>query len=186
MEKKKMGVNVFMYPMPVVLLGTKMDDNLNFMALGWITRVNGNPPLLAFGVNKNHYTDHLIRETKKFSLNFPPSELIEKVDFCGITSGRNEDKSEIFNIYYGPLDVPLVEECTLSLECKLQDIYEMETHDLFIGEIMSSYTEDKYLSDGKLDISKMDPLLLTMPDNNYWKVGEKVGKAWNIGQSLKK
>lgn len=186
MEKKKMGSNVFIYPMPVVLLGTKLADRPNFMALGWLTRLNANPPLLGVGINKNHYTDHLIRETKKFSVNFPPSELIEKVDFCGITSGKDEDKSELFTIYYGEIDVPLIEECTLSLECRLRDIYEMETNDLFIGEIVSSYAEDKYMSDGKLDISKMDPLLLTMPDNNYWTVGEKVGKAWNIGRSLKK
>jgi hypothetical protein len=41
------------------------------------------------------------------------------------------------------------------------------------------------MSDGKIDMAKMDPLLLTMPDNNYWKVGEKAGNAWSIGRSLK-
>jgi flavin reductase (DIM6/NTAB) family NADH-FMN oxidoreductase RutF len=185
MEKKKLGSNIFMYPMPVTLLGTKMGDRANFMTVGWITRLNNNPPLLGIGVNKVHHSNQLLRENKKFSINFPPAELIEKVDYCGITSGKNTDKSELFNVYYGNLDVPLIEECTLSLECQLRDIYEMETNDLFIGEIVSSYTEEKYMSDGKLDMAKMDPLLLTMPDNNYWKVGEKAGKAWSIGRSLK-
>lgn len=185
MEKKKIEKNVFIYPMPVVLLGTKSGENANFMALGWITRVNANPPLLGIGVSKAHYTNQLIRENKKFSINFPPTDLIEKTDFCGLTSGKDEDKSEIFNVYYGERDVPLIDECTLTLECDLRDIYEMETNDLFIGEIMAAYSEEKYMSNGKLDMAKMDPLLLTMPDNNYWKVGEKAGKAWSIGMSLK-
>jgi flavin reductase (DIM6/NTAB) family NADH-FMN oxidoreductase RutF len=185
MEKKKLGNNIFMYPMPVALLGTKMENKANFMALGWVARLNGNPPLLGIGVNRVHHTDQLLRENRKFSINFPPADLIEKVDFCGIASGKDTDKSELFTVYYGDLDVPLIEECTLSLECHLRDIYEMETHDLFIGEIVESYSEKKYLSDGKLDMAKMDPLLLTMPDNNYWKVGEKAGKAWSIGRSLK-
>ncbi|WP_425438290.1 hypothetical protein [Methanobacterium alcaliphilum] len=47
-----------------------------------------------------------------------------------MASGRDKDKSELFDIYCGELDVPLIEECTLSLECKLRDIYEMESHDL--------------------------------------------------------
>ncbi len=186
MVKKKLGSNIFMYPMPVVLLGTKMGDNANFMALGWITRVNGNPPLLGVGVSKSHHTNQLIRENKTFSINFPPAELIEKVDFCGITSGKDKDKSDLFNVYYGEMgDAPLIDECTLSLECQLKDIYEMETHDLFIGEIMSSYTEEKYMSDGKMDMGKMNPLILTMPDNHYWQVGEKAGTAWSIGRVLK-
>lgn len=185
MKKKKLSNNVFMYPMPVVLLGTQTKDKANFMAVGWITRLNGNPPLLGVGINRPHYSNQNIKEAKKFSINFPPKELVEKVDFCGIASGRDTDKSELFKVYYGEIDVPLIEECTLSLECQLRDIYEMETHDFFVGEIVSAYSEEKYMSDGKLDMSKMDPLLLTMPDNNYWEVGEPVAKAWNVGISLK-
>jgi flavin reductase (DIM6/NTAB) family NADH-FMN oxidoreductase RutF len=127
--------------MPVALLGTKMENKAKFMALGWVTRLNGNPPLLGIGINRSHYTDTLLRENKKFSINFPPADLIEQTDFCGIASGKDTDKSELFTVYYGDLDVPLIEECTLSLECQLRDIYEMETHDLFIGEIMESYSE---------------------------------------------
>ena len=40
----------------------------------------------------------------------------------------------------------------------------------------------RFLTDGKLDVKKVDPLLLTMPDNNYWAVGERIGKAWSEGK----
>jgi len=185
MKKKNLGNNMFMYPMPVTLLGTRMGHKVNFMALGWITRINANPPLLAVGVNCSHLTNRLIRENKTFSINIPSVNLIEKVDYCGLVSGKNEDKSNLFNIQYGELKTaPLIEECPLSLECRLIDIFEMATNDLFIGEIVASYCDDRYLTDGMPDMAKINPLLLTMPDNYYWNVGDKVGKAWSIGREL--
>lgn len=59
----------------------------------------------------------------------------------------------------------------------------MPTSGLFIGEIESTYTEKEYLTDGKPDIKKINPAVLTMPDNNYWSVGKNIGKAWNIGKT---
>jgi flavin reductase (DIM6/NTAB) family NADH-FMN oxidoreductase RutF len=187
MEKIDIGKNGFVYPMPVALLGTKIDDKPNFMALGWVMRASINPPLLTVSVNKNHLTNKAIRENKTFSVNFPSIELIEETDYCGLVSGKTTDKSDLFEIYYGNLETaPMIKECPLSLECKLNDIYEMPTSNLFIGEIVATYTEEKYLTDNKPDIEKINPAVLTMPDNNYWKVGENIGKAWNIGKNLKK
>ena len=187
MEKIDIGKNGFVYPMPVALLGTNIKDKANFMALGWVMRANNSPPMLTAGVNKNHLTNKAIRENKTFSVNFPSIDLIKETDYCGLVSGKRIDKSDLFEVYYGNLKTaPMIKECPLSLECKLTDIYEMPTNDLFIGEIVGTYTEEKYLTDKKPDIKKINPAVLTMPDNNYWKVGENIGKAWNIGKNLKK
>jgi hypothetical protein len=59
------------------------------------------------------------------------------------------------------------------------------TNEFFIGEIVESYTEEQYMTDGKPDIKKINPLLLTMPDNRYWVVGDHTGNAWSIGKQLK-
>ena len=186
MEKIDIGKNGFIYPMPVALLGTNVEDKANFMALGWVMRANNNPPMLTAAVNKNHLTNKNIREIKTFSVNFPSMDLIEETDYCGLVSGKRTDKSDLFEIYYGNLKTaPMIKECALSLECKLIDIYEMPTNDLFIGEIVSTYTEERYLTDNKPNIKKIKPVVLTMPDNNYWSVGENIGKAWNIGKNLK-
>ena len=135
----------------------------NLMALGWVMRASMNPPLLTVSVNKNHLTNKAIRENKTFSVNFPSVDLMEKTDYCGLVSGKRTDKSDLFEIYYGNLETaPMIGKCPLSLECKLTDIYEMPTSDLFIGEIKSTYTEKQYLTDGKPDIKKMNPAVLTM------------------------
>lgn len=172
--------------MPVALLGTNYGNKANFMALGRVMRANANPPMLTVAVNKNHLTNKLIHDNRTFSVNFPDTEMIEKTDYCGLVSGKNEDKSKLFNVYYGELKtVPMIEECPLSMECKLVDIYEMPTNDLFIGEIIAMYNEEKYLNEGKPDIKKINPAVLTMPDNSYWNIGENIGKAWNIEKTSK-
>ena len=72
------------------------------------------------------------------------------------------------------------------MECRLVDSVKLPTNELFIGEIVAAYCEQRYMTDGKPDIKKIEPFTLTMPDNRYWKVGESVGRAWSIGTELKK
>ncbi len=187
MEKISINTNAFVYPMPMVLVGTLMDGHPNFMAVGWISRVNYQPPLIAVGLGKTHMTNACIHEHKAFSVNVPGVDLLEKTDFCGLVSGRNEDKSALFEIFHGTLDAaPMIRECPVCMECRLYDMVSLPTNELFIGEIVGAYTEERFLTDGKPDIAKIRPFTLTMPDNRFWTVGNEVGKAWGSGQKLKK
>jgi flavin reductase (DIM6/NTAB) family NADH-FMN oxidoreductase RutF len=186
MEKVSIGNNAFIFPMPVVLLGTQAMGKANFMAVGWVTRVNGNPPLIAVGINKSHYTPPFIVENGTFSICLPSEDLREKTDYCGIVSGERGDKSKVFDVFYGKLETaPMIRECPVCLECRLVKALDLPTHDMFIGEIMASYADESCLKDGKLDWEKVRPLLLTMPDNGYWALGERVGQAWSDGKKLK-
>lgn len=186
MGKISAGRNVFMYPMPVTLLGTLVDGKPDFMTLGWVTRVNANPPTVGCGVGRHHHSVRGIEENKTFSINFPSVEMVEKTDYCGLVSGKDVDKSTIFDVFYGELaTAPMIGECPLSLECRLETTVENPTNNFYIGEIIASFTEEKYLTDSKPDIRKINPLLLTMPDNRYWRVGDYAGDAWNIGKTLK-
>lgn len=186
MEKINLGPKGFVYPMPVSLVGATVNGLPNFMTVGWVNRANSNPPLVVAALNKNHYTSEGIKISKSFSINFPSAEMVVEADYCGLVSGRKTDKSEIFTMFYGELETaPMIQECPLSLECRLFGIHELPTNNLFIGEIIATYSEEKFLTDGKPDIKKMNPLVLTMPDNQYWSVGKMVGKAWNIGKKLR-
>lgn len=185
-EKIKINNNVFVYPMPVTLLGANVEGKANFMALGWVTRVNSNPPMIGLGVHKSRYTAQGIKENRSFSVNFPGAEMVRETDYCGIVSGKKSDKSDLFEVFYGELGTaPMIKECTLNLECRLIETLELPVHYFFVGEITDAYSEESYMTQGKPDIKKMEPLLLTMPDNSYWTVGEYAGAAWDIGKSLK-
>ena len=185
-QKIKIDNNVSVYPMPVTLLGANVKGKANFMALGWVSRVNASPPMIGVGVYKSHYTREGIKENGSFSVNYPGEEMVRETDYCGLVSGEKIDKSGMFEVFYGELETaPMIKECTLNLECKLVETLEFPTNYFFVGEIIAAYSEEQYLTQGKPDIKKMEPLLLTMPDNSYWTVGNYTGAAWKIGKSLK-
>lgn len=187
MEKITIDNNAFVYPMPMALVGVAGDPYPNFMAVGWVSRVNYNPPLIAVGLGIKHLTNGLIRASESFSVNVPSIDLLEKVDYCGLVSGRKEDKSVLFDVFYGTPDgPPLIRECPLCLECRLWETVVLPTNELFIGEIVGAWSEEQYLTDGVPDIRKIRPFTLTMPDNRFWTVGEEIGKAWGSGLNLKK
>lgn len=184
MEKVKIHANTFI-PMPVTLIGSMVEGKPNFMAAGWVTRINHKPPYLALGINKVHYTPLGMQENKSFSVNFPSADMVIETDYCGVVSGKDTDKSSVFELFYGELKTaPMIRKCPLCLECTIVNVYEMPTNNLFIGEIVAAYTEEKYLTSGRLDFKKMNLMILTMIDNNYWTIGEHVAKAWSVGRKM--
>ena len=72
----------------------------------------------------------------------------------------------------------------MSLECRVTQVVDLGSHELFVADIMATWTEERFLDErGKPDITKVRPFTLTMPDNRYWAVGEQVGDAWAIGRT---
>lgn len=171
--------------MPVALIGTTLQQKPNFMAVGWISRVNAAPPLIGVGIYKEHYTVQGIAESTAFSACLPSADMVELTDYCGIISGRSADKSSVFDIFYGDTGSPLIRQCPLCIDCRLYQTVELPSNVFFIGEIVGVYTEEQYLAREDPDFRKIDPLLLTMPDNNYWTLGKSVGRAWKSGKGLR-
>jgi flavin reductase (DIM6/NTAB) family NADH-FMN oxidoreductase RutF len=186
MDKINLGSTIPAYPMPVSLVGAYVNGKPNFMAVAWFTMASYKPPRIAITLGKGHYTNPGIRENKTFSVCLPSEDMVEITDYCGIVSGKKTDKSEIFDLFYGELKTaPLIRDCPLCMECKLVEIVESGPNEIYIGEIIGTYTEDKFLTDGKLDFRKMKPLILSQPDTSYWRLGEQVAMAWNIGKKYK-
>ena len=189
MNKMKIDINshaAYLFPMPVVLIGSMLKSKVNFQPVSWISRVNHTPPLFGLVVGRGRHTKLCIDENRVFSINIPDVSLIEKTDYCGLISGGKVDKSEVFNIFYGTLDkAPFIQECPVCISCSVYDVLEMPSGTFYIGEPQEIFTEEKYMAGDNLDIKKINPFTLTMPDNHYWAVGEKIGNAWNMGKALK-
>jgi flavin reductase (DIM6/NTAB) family NADH-FMN oxidoreductase RutF len=186
MTKIAVEKNLFCLPWTQTLLGTHVQDRVNFMALDWLTRVNYDPAMLGICVNKEHASNHAIRETAQFSVNVPTVDMVEVTDYCGIVSAKREDKSKLFEVFYGELKAaPLITVCPLNIACRLIQAVDLPTNTFFIGEIVTIFSEERYLSGGKPDITKIRPFLLTMPDNRFWSVGEHIGNAWKDGAKFR-
>lgn len=187
MEKIKISTQAFPGPMPVVLVGTEVDGKPNFLTVAWITRVNFSPPMLGIALGRSHHSTRGIREHGEFSVSVPGTGLLQAVDYAGLVSGSRVDKSELFEPFYGELrHAPMVKECPLTMECRLVQTVELPVNDFFIGEIVGAYSEERFLSNGKPDMEKLSPFVLSMPDNHYWSLGEAVGRAWQSGRDFRK
>ncbi len=182
MSKITIGKNQFCLPWTQTLLGTHIRGKVNFMALDWLTRTNYDPAMLGICVNNGHASNPAIRETGQFSVNVPTVDMVEVTDYCGIASGNKEDKSKLFEVFYGELKAaPLITACPLNIECRVVKTVDLPTNTFFIAEIVTIFSEEKYLTGNKPDVKKIRPFLLTMPDNRFWSVGENVGNAWKDG-----
>jgi flavin reductase (DIM6/NTAB) family NADH-FMN oxidoreductase RutF len=186
MEKIKIdSSDAFVYPMPMTIIGAVVDSRPNFMAAAWVSRVNFKPAMMMIALGA-HHTNLGIDANGAFSINVPDVSLLEKTDYCGIVSGKKVDKSKLFDIFYGSLPgAPLIKECPLAMACRLNQTVKLPFDTLYIGDVVEVYTEERFLTDGKPDVQKINPFTLTMPDNHYWRVGEMAGRAWSAGKKLK-
>ena len=186
MEKLKIDKNVFI-PMPMSILGVKINSKENYMAVGWICRVNANPPMIAMGIGNHHYTLKGINESKEFSINFPSENQLVETDYVGICTGEKIDKSRVFKASYGELKkAPLIDDSPLNLGCKLVDIIKLPTNSIVIGEIVEAYSDKTVYKGKNIDFKAMKAFFLTMPDNKYWSFGSEIGKAWSDGKKYSK
>ncbi|MCL2288156.1 MAG: flavin reductase family protein [Candidatus Bathyarchaeota archaeon] len=183
MEKIAIGKNSMMFPMSLGLVGVNVTENQpNFTTVSSIATVSLDPPMVSFSLNKVRFSNKFIIEQKTFSLNFPSANLVNKVDYCGLVSGENVDKSTLFQVFYGSLsDAPMIKECPLCIECRLVAVIDLPKNELFIGQVVNAYSEQKYLTNGKLDTSKMGLCTLNFADSSYRIPGSIVGKAFCDG-----
>ncbi|MFX1338834.1 MAG: flavin reductase family protein [Promethearchaeota archaeon] len=188
MVKNKIRPGVYLYPMPVTLIGAKVNNKPNFMPIAWVSIVEHRPPMISISANQSHYTNRGIKENQTFSVNTPTVDMVEITDYCGLKTGKELDKSELFEVFYGDLETaPMIKQCPLNLECKVVEVIDNKHgHDIIIGEIINAYAEDNIMKGAIPDITKLKPLIFSMNDNNYWKLGELIGRAWSIGKDFKK
>jgi len=186
MAKITIDKSGFCLPWTQTLLGSHVNGKVNFMALDWLTRATYQPAMLGICVGKGHATNEAIHKTGEFSVNVPSTDMVTIMDYCGITSAKNADKSGLFEVFYGDLKAaPMIAACPLNIECKLVQAVDLPSNTFFIGEIRNVYSEERYLTDKKPDPKKMRPFLLTMPDNRFWALGDQVGNAWKDGVKYK-
>lgn len=185
MKKIEIGAGRAYYPMPCSIVGANVGGKPNYLTVAWFSMVNPKPAYIAVAMNKAHYTNSGIRENGTFSVNIPSSEMAEVTDYCGLVSGKTYDKAGHFETFYGKLKTaPMIGECPFNAECRLVQTVDLPAEELFIGEIISTYCDESYLTDGVPDLMKINPFVLVMPAQKYLGLGQEVGPAWEIGKKL--
>lgn len=190
MNKKEFGPEPWVFPNPTVLVGTVVDGKPNIAPYAWCGITGGDPPTLSVGVRHERYTLQGIYRNNAFSVNIPSVDIITETDYCGMVSGSNTDKiAECgFNVFYGNLEsAPLIEECPVNLECEVLHTIDVGIHMLVVGKIVNAHVTENCLTNGQPDIMKIKPFVYSRgPSARYNAIGEVLGKAFDIGKSLKK
>lgn len=110
--------------------------------------------------------------------------MVKVTDYVGMKSGKEIDKSRLFDVFYGELKTaPMINEAPLNHECRVAKIVDLGgTNDFIIGEIVHTYVKEECLSGRSPDIQKLDPIIFSGSDSNYLKVGEIIAKAYKVGR----
>ncbi len=187
MSKIKLGAYPYIYPMPTVIVGTTVNNQPNFITISYVGIVQHKPPMVSITLVKSHYSNIGIKESKSFSINIPNTKMLKETDFVGMNSGSTNDKASLFSVFYGDQkNAPMISETPLNLECKLVEIINLKNDsEIFIGEIIETYSEKKYIRKGYPYMKKLDPILFSVNSNSYYNVGRRIGWAWKTGLKIK-
>jgi flavin reductase (DIM6/NTAB) family NADH-FMN oxidoreductase RutF len=182
-EKIKLGAYPYIYPMPTVIVGTLVNDVPNFITVSYVGIVQHKPPMVSISIIDKHYTNEGIKKTGTFSINIPNTKMLVVTDFVGMNSGSTIDKSALFDLFYGELEnAPMIKEAPLNLECKLVETINLNNgNEIYIGEIIQSYSSKKYTRRGYPYMKRLDPILFSINSNSYYNVGRRIGWAWKAG-----
>ena len=181
--KKEVKPIPFLYPIPIVLLGVKTEQRVNFTTIGDVAVMGLNPPLIVVSLHENHFSTKWVRTIKQFSINLPVQEMLSRVDFCGMVSGKDEDKSNIFQWNTTPLypNVPLIEESPANLICTVLQEVQVEKRCIFICNIVQTWLEEDLIDKS---LNQWSPIAYGL-DNRYYTMGEVIGTGYKEGQKWK-
>ncbi|MBT3363610.1 MAG: flavin reductase family protein [Chloroflexi bacterium] len=188
--KVRLGPSDTMFPVPAALIVSGLDQKTNVMTCAWIGIVSSTPPTLAISLHKNRVSLSLIKDTGEFSVNLPTASQFEKVDYCGLVSGKKQNKlnnAGFTTIASSIIDTPIIKECPYNIECKVRHHIELGDWIMILGQILETHVDqDKIDTNGKPDIAKIDPLVYCATVRQYWSIGKKLGNGFSAGRELLK
>jgi flavin reductase (DIM6/NTAB) family NADH-FMN oxidoreductase RutF len=141
--KKTIGPPSSWFAECVALISAKNGDKENAMPATWAIPVSFNPQLVAVNIAPARFTHDMIRDSGRFGVNLLAEDQVELSRKLGSCSGRDTDKLDGIDIFYGELDVPLIEGCVAAMECEVVDTVTEGDHTVFTGQVKDLYTTNK-------------------------------------------
>ena len=189
MQKRQLGPCVTFFPQPTTIVTTiDRDETVNLMTASWAGIVSKTQPTIAISLNKGRKTYENILNNKEFVVNMVPASLAVAANYCGIRSGRNEDKLTVSGLNTEAAElirVPLLAESPLNVECRFVQEVEFGEYCLVLGEILQIHaTEAAFDNAGKMDASQFDPLVYLGGVREYWDLGQRKAFAYQDGKQL--
>lgn len=184
--RKNFGAKAWTYPQPVYIIGTYDKNGIpNAMNAAW--GGISNLTEISFCLGANHKTVKNLKETDAFTVSIGTEKYLKACDYVGVVSGNNEPdkfkKSGFHHLKSEFVNAPIIEELPMCLECEVIS-YDEKTETLK-GKIINVSADESVLTDSKIDVKKLGPIIFDPIYMAYWNMGEKVGNAFSDGKDLK-
>lgn len=175
-----------LYPAPVVMVSCgRPGEKPNIITIAWAGTICSEPAMVSISVRRERYSYDIIKDTGEFVINLTTKDLTFVTDYCGVKSGRDIDKFEAMHLTPNPsktISAPGIAESPVNIECKVKQVIELGSHDMFLAEVTAVSVDSKYMDEkGKLHLNDLG--LTAYSHGEYFELGEKTGK---FGYSVKK
>lgn len=132
---------------PTVMLSAKYDGIENVMSMSWACALEFQPAKVTAVIDKIAYSRYLVEQSGYFALQVPFVSQAKIVIAMGESYKQNPHKladNHVELFYQDDFDIPLVKGCSAYLLCKLMpEPHNQQVHDLFIGEVIAAYADDR-------------------------------------------
>ena len=175
MEREFWKPGNMLYPVPAVMISCKRpDEKPNIITVAWAGTICSDPAMVSISVRKERYSYDIIKETGEFVINLTTNDLTFATDYCGVKSGRDVDKFKEMKLTpceSKTIAAPGIAESPVSIECKVKQIIELGSHDMFLAEVTA------------VSVNLNDIGLTAYSHGEYFELGKKIG---SFGYSVKK
>ena len=190
MAKQTWRPGTMIYPLPAVLVSCgRANGERNVFTASWTGTICSDPAMCYVSIRKSRHSYNIIKETGEFVINLTNSQLAKATDWCGVKSGREVDKFEAMGltpVKGTVVDAPMIDESPVSIECKVVEIKELGSHDMFIANVVAVNADTKYMNPetGAFDLGAAD--MIAYMHGQYYKLGERIGKfGWTVEKKRK-
>ncbi len=175
------------YPLPAVMVSCgDCAENYNILTVAWTGTICSDPPMCYISVRKKRHSHALIMKNKEFVINLTTEELATVTDWCGVKSGRDVNKFKEMRLHPEPAQIvkaPLIKESPLNIECRVVEVKELGSHDMFIAEVVAVNAEENLIDKGTGAFQLNYARPLAYSHGRYFGLGTNIG---GFGFSVKK
>ncbi len=179
MAKKLVSGIVGLMPLPLTLVTVANKNNVpDVFTASWIGVLCTDPLYIGVGIVAGSYSHELIEDNGEFTVNVMQEGFVKEMDRLGSISGRDTDKFEEVRLTPHPakeVKAPTILEAAISIECRVQNIIRLGSHDLYIGRTLATHVDESVLDGDKINIEELRPV--SYAAGSYWSIGRKLGQV---------
>lgn len=178
------------YPLPAVMVSCGAEESeYNILTVSWVGTICSNPPMCYISVRPERHSHSILKKNMEFVINLTTKDLAYATDWCGVRSGKDQNKFAEMKLTAGKASVvkaPIIEESPLCIECRVREIMSLGSHDMFIADVVNVLADEEFINPqtGAFDMEEAN--LLVYSHGFYHEIGKQIGKfGWSVQKKKK-